>query len=124
MIASCFLYYFFINVLFIMSRVKLERYCLVTVGATVGFRGLTSVVLQPPFWHFLLANGFTNLHVQCGPDIEWASKVVESSKHVAPPNLNINVFDVRKNLLKEEMILCKPVSGLRAQGLVISHAGQ
>ncbi|CAM1500909.1 Fc.00g100710.m01.CDS01 [Cosmosporella sp. VM-42] len=105
------------------SSGSLECLCLVTVGATVGFKELTEAVLEPSFWSFLSEKGFTELHIQCGPDIPWASARLASLKDEIPSSLAIDVFDVRKNLLKEEMTLCKSVSGRRRQGLVISHAG-
>lgn len=102
---------------------SLERTCLVTVGATVGFRELTAAVLQPTFWHFLRSKGFTALRVQCGPDIPWATAILEESRSDVPKGLDVDVFEVRRNLMSEEMMLCKAVSGQRRQGLVISHAG-
>ncbi|KAJ4157178.1 N-acetylglucosaminyldiphosphodolichol N-acetylglucosaminyltransferase catalytic subunit alg13 [Fusarium falciforme] len=99
------------------------RFCLVTVGATVGFRKLTEAALDSTFWKYLVSQGFTELHVQCGPDAAWASKELIARKDDAPRGLNIDIFDMRKNLMKEEMTLCKPLDGKRQLGLVISHAG-
>lgn len=101
----------------------LECYCLVTVGATVGFEELTRVVLEPAFWGFLQSEGFTALHIQCGPDVPWASAKLSELKDELPSDFEIDVFDVKNNLMLEEMILCKPIEGRRVQGLVISHAG-
>ncbi|KAM5352347.1 hypothetical protein ACJ41O_005070 [Fusarium nematophilum] len=100
-----------------------DRFCLVTVGATVGFKKLTDSVLQPSFWKFLHSQGFTKLHIQCGPDVAWASAELASRKDDIPTGFTIDVFDVRKNLMKDEMTLCKAVDGKRHLGLVISHAG-
>ncbi|KAM0429363.1 hypothetical protein ACHAPT_006581 [Fusarium lateritium] len=100
-----------------------DRFCLVTVGATVGFKKLTDAALQPTFWKYLVSQGFTELHVQCGPDAAWASKELIARKDEAPPGLKIDVFDLRQNLMKEEMTLCKAADGKRQLGLVISHAG-
>ncbi|OAA33830.1 UDP-N-acetylglucosamine transferase subunit alg13 [Moelleriella libera RCEF 2490] len=100
----------------------LPRYCLVTVGATTGFEALTREVLDPDFWHFLRSDGFTALHVQCGPDVAWAAKAASEAQHRLPKGFSVDVFDVKKNL-KEEMLLCRARPGLRAQGVVISHAG-
>ncbi|KAF7554195.1 hypothetical protein G7046_g6879 [Stylonectria norvegica] len=102
---------------------SLDRLCLVTVGATVGFKELTESVLEPSFWQFLRFKGFTELHIQCGPDVPWASARLASRKDEVPTNFNVEVFDVRKNLLKEEMSICKSIQGKRRQGLIISHAG-
>lgn len=100
----------------------LPRYCLVTVGATTGFEALTREVLDPDFWYFLRSDGFTALHVQCGPDVAWAAEAASEAQHRLPKGFSVDVFDVKKNL-KEEMLLCRARPGLRAQGVVISHAG-
>jgi beta-1,4-N-acetylglucosaminyltransferase len=106
------------------SSESLQRNCLVTVGATVGFKALTEQVLKPSFWEYLRTKKYTTLHIQCGPDVSWASSVLKERKNEIPSGLEIDVFDVRNNLMKEEMVLCKAVDGLRAGGLVISHAGK
>ena len=101
-----------------------DRYCLVTVGATVGFKELTAAALHPELWSFLSSNGFTHLRVQCGPDIPWAAELLDEQEALIPDGLQIEVFDVRKNLMMEEMLFCKPrESEGRVVGLVISHAG-
>lgn len=102
---------------------SLDRFCLVTVGATVGFKELTEAVLEPQFWAFLKALDFTELHIQCGPDVAWASARLATLKDEVPSNLVIDIFDVRKNLMKEEMVICKAIPNQRREGLVISHAG-
>ncbi len=101
-----------------------KRYCLVTVGATVGFRKLTAAVLEPDFWRHLASHGFTELRVQCGPDEPWAAAKVESQRNDAPTSFSIEVFASRNNLLMEEMILCKASGDERAKGLIIGHAGE
>ncbi|KAH7148757.1 UDP-N-acetylglucosamine transferase subunit alg13 [Dactylonectria macrodidyma] len=105
------------------KRGPVDRYCLVTVGATVGFKELTAAVLQPSFWEFLGSRGFTKLHVQCGPDVSWATAELAARKDEVPSSLSISIFDVTNNLMKDEMMFCKAVDGKRSQGLVISHAG-
>ncbi|KAF4446928.1 beta-1,4-N-acetylglucosaminyltransferase [Fusarium austroafricanum] len=106
-----------------MGGSHLDRICLVTVGATTGFRKLAESVLQPSFWKYIRSQGFTELHLQCGPDIVWASKQLSHFKQDVPPGLSIEIFDSKKNLTKEEMILCKDTKEKRHLGLVISHAG-
>ncbi|KEY65029.1 hypothetical protein S7711_07365 [Stachybotrys chartarum IBT 7711] len=101
----------------------LDRFCLVTVGATVGFKSLTQTALDAAFWHFLRSRNFTHLRIQCGPDIEWATSLLHERQADIPVNLDVDVFGVRNNLMKEEMSLCKSTSGSRLQGLVIAHAG-
>ncbi|KAF9779100.1 hypothetical protein IL306_002473 [Fusarium sp. DS 682] len=106
-----------------MEEHHLKRVCLVTVGATTGFRKLIESVLQPSFWQYLRSQEFTELRIQCGPDIPWASEQLANLKDDALPGLSIDLFDVKKNLMKEEMFLCKDINGKRQLGLVISHAG-
>lgn len=106
-----------------MAAPQLERICLVTVGATAGFKKLVDTVLLPSFWQYIASQGFTQLHIQCGPDVAWASKQLTLVKNDIPSELTIDIFDVKKNLMKEEMTLCKDVAGKRQLGLVISHAG-
>ncbi|WZH43542.1 glycosyltransferase family 28 C-terminal domain-containing protein [Fusarium acuminatum] len=106
-----------------MTAPRLERVCLVTVGATAGFKKLVDSVLLPSFWQYIASQGFTELHIQCGPDVAWASKQLTLLKDDVPSELTIDIFDVKKNLMKEEMILCKDVAGKRQLGLIISHAG-
>ncbi|KAJ3498506.1 hypothetical protein NLG97_g1063 [Lecanicillium saksenae] len=100
-----------------------KRYCLVTVGATVGFRKLTAAVLEPDFWCHLASHGFTELRVQCGPDEAWAAAKVADQKQDIPASFSIEVFASRNNLLMEEMILCKAHGNERSKGLIIGHAG-
>lgn len=100
-----------------------KRYCLVTVGATVGFRKLTAAVLEPDFWRHLASHGFTELRVQCGPDEAWAAAKVASQKDAVPASFSIETFASRNNLLMEEMILCKALANERSKGLIIGHAG-
>ncbi|TQV92045.1 hypothetical protein V2A60_004351 [Cordyceps javanica] len=100
-----------------------KRYCLVTVGATVGFRKLTAAVLEPDFWRHLAGHGFTELRVQCGPDEAWAAARVESQKDQVPESFSIETFASRNNLMTEEMILCKALGTERSKGLIIGHAG-
>lgn len=100
-----------------------EQFCLVTIGATVGFRTLVGEVVHPEFWRFLRSKGFTHLRVQCGPDVPWASLRLASFHDEAPKGLEIQVFETSRNLMREEMTLCQAKKGIRRQGLIISHAG-
>lgn len=101
----------------------MDRNCLITVGATVGFAELTKAALDPLFWDYLRSSGFTSLRIQCGPDIGWASLLLARQKDEVPSGLQIDIFDTSSNLMREEMTLCKAVEGKRALGIVISHAG-
>ncbi|KAI7760071.1 hypothetical protein LZL87_007364 [Fusarium oxysporum] len=106
-----------------MEGPRLDRVCLVTVGATTGFGKLVESVLQPSFWQYMNSQRFTQLRVQCGPDLAWASKQLADRKDNIPSGLCIDLFASKKNLMKEEMYLCKDADGKRQLGLVISHAG-
>ncbi|EXA45202.1 beta-1,4-N-acetylglucosaminyltransferase [Fusarium oxysporum f. sp. pisi HDV247] len=106
-----------------MEGPHLDRVCLVTVGATTGFGKLVESVLQPSFWQYMNSQRFTQLRVQCGPDLAWASKQLADRKDNIPSGLFIDLFASKKNLMKEEMSLCKDADGKRQLGLVISHAG-
>ncbi|KAH7223552.1 glycosyltransferase family 28 C-terminal domain-containing protein [Fusarium oxysporum] len=106
-----------------MEGPHLDRVCLVTVGATTGFGKLVESVLQPSFWQYMNSQRFTQLRVQCGPDLAWASKQLADRKVNIPSGLCIDLFASKKNLMKEEMSLCKDADGKRQLGLVISHAG-
>ncbi|EWZ89725.1 hypothetical protein BFJ63_vAg10727 [Fusarium oxysporum f. sp. narcissi] len=106
-----------------MEGPHLDRVCLVTVGATTGFGKLVESVLQPSFWQYMNSQRFTQLRVQCGPDLAWASKQLAGRKVNIPSGLCIDLFASKKNLMKEEMSLCKDADGKRQLGLVISHAG-
>lgn len=101
---------------------KQERHCLVTVGATAGFKSLIETVLLPGFWKHLASEGFTSLHIQCGPDQPFAVATIKSMEKDIPAGLTIKSFELCKDLLNEEMKLCKPGTN-RKQGLIISHAG-
>lgn len=89
----------------------------------MGFPKLTNTVLEEKFWEHIRAQGFTSLRIQCGPDLPWASEYLSSHKDQIPPGLKVEVFGLSKNLMLEEMTLCKAVAGKSHQGLVISHAG-
>ncbi|CEI66850.1 hypothetical protein FVEN_g8503 [Fusarium venenatum] len=106
-----------------MAVSHLDRVCLVTVGATAGFKTLINSVLSASFWQYITSQGFTELHVQCGPDNISARQQLALLQHQVPSGLTIDIFDVKRNLMKEEMILCKALEGKRQLGLVISHAG-
>lgn len=107
-----------------MEGPRVDRVCLVTVGATTGFEKLIESVLQPSFWQYMHSQSFTQLRVQCGPDLGWASKQLADRKDDIPSGLFIVLFSSKKNLMKEEMSLCKDADGKRQLGLVISHAGK
>lgn len=65
--------------------------------------------------------------MQCGPDIDWASARVTARQDEVPKGMKVDVFETCKNLMVEEMVLCKPASGDsvdRVVGVIIAHAGE
>ena len=48
---------------------QVGRFCL--VGTAVGLKKLPETAPDPTFWKYpdLISQGFTELHIQCGPDV-------------------------------------------------------
>jgi len=101
--------------------VKPGRICLVTVGATAGFRQLLIEVLQPQFLRSLSQHGFSLLQVQCGPDFAWFQEQTRSLCSVY--GVQIRSFDYTEDMMPH-MLQCRGEANVRLPGVVISHAGQ
>lgn len=102
------------------GRDRLERHCLVTVGATARFTQLLTEIIQEPFLDTLRDTGFTHLNVQCGRDIGWFQGMLRSVP--SRPDLRIAPFDFVDDLVPE-MVKCRAESGKRRDGVVVCHAG-
>lgn len=108
------------------SPQSLEKHCLVTVGATVGFRPLVDEVLHPDFLLALKSLGYTQLYVQCGPDKDHGGSLVAA---LPPPEqysgkpFKIFVLGYTQDMMAY-MRSCASKEGARAEGLVICHAGK
>lgn len=99
---------------------RLPRRCFVTAGSVVSFRALLSSVLRPDFLRALTDLGFDTLEVQCGDDHAWFMEQVD--KLDIDEKLNIKAIDWSPSL-RDNMLECRGVSGVRAPGAVIAHAG-
>ncbi|KAK3350160.1 hypothetical protein B0T25DRAFT_261097 [Lasiosphaeria hispida] len=100
----------------------LPRRCLVTIGATAGFRSLLAEVITPKFLASIASKGFENLDVQCGPDLAWFRRQLEEVPEEQRYDVEIDCFAFTKNLT-EYMVHCRFLPGVRDNGCVISHAG-
>jgi beta-1,4-N-acetylglucosaminyltransferase len=99
---------------------RLPRRCFVTAGSVVSFRALLSSVLRPEFLRALTDLDFDTLEVQCGDDNAWFLEQLD--KLDIDDKLDIKVIDWSPSL-RDNMLECRGVSGVRSPGLVIAHAG-
>jgi hypothetical protein len=100
---------------------RLERHCLVTVGATASFTSLLEEVTKLSFLQFMCDRGYTHLHLQCGNDLDRFSKVADNA---AIPNFKLLPFAFVDDLRTEKMVLCRGETRKRQDGVIISHAGK
>lgn len=100
-----------------------HRRCFVTVGATASFRQLLEEIAQPSFLASLADNGFECLDVQCGPDHEWFDGTISSLTDDEKHGIKITTFSLT-NDMQGYMLRCRGEKGVRAPGVVISHAGE
>jgi hypothetical protein len=103
----------------LIDPLDLPRRCLVTVGATAGFRSLLLEITQPHFLAELKRLRYTILEVQCGPDLDWFKQYVGD---VESRGLDIHPFDFCPHLAKK-MRHCTYKKNSRRQGVVICHGG-
>ncbi|KAM0335880.1 hypothetical protein ACHAQA_000931 [Verticillium albo-atrum] len=102
------------------NSARLERHCLITVGATARFTQLLKEAIEPPFLDMLRGQGFTHLTVQCGEDIDWFRDQLRALD--APATLHITAFEFVDDLT-QEMLRCRAEANTCRDGLVICHAG-
>lgn len=104
----------------------LTRTAFVTIGATAGFRGLLREVVSPEFLTTLKSLNFTDLVVQCGPDLEYLETIKPEQSHKSY-GVNITAFsyapDLNKYFVQASRGLNDDGVSSRDQGVVISHAG-
>ncbi|SPN99558.1 uncharacterized protein DNG_02410 [Cephalotrichum gorgonifer] len=99
---------------------SLNRYCLVSVGATAPFTPLVSAAFDPAFLTALIEAGYTRLVVQAGSD---AAQFRDIALRFAHPSLKIDCFDFVDEL-RAVMVLCRGDGGVsRDTGVGICHAG-
>ncbi|KAI1439092.1 hypothetical protein GGR50DRAFT_176 [Xylaria sp. CBS 124048] len=100
------------------------RAAFVTIGATAGFRGLLEEVVSHEFLATLKSLNFTDLIVQCGPDLEYfeAIKPQDAQKSYG---VYISTFAYAPDLEKYFTQASRggDETGKRDCGVIISHAG-
>jgi len=105
----------------------LRRECFITVGATASFQSLFDSVLTHAFIDTLADLGYTNVKIQCGPDLWYAkykARIIEESKESGWRGIKLALFDFNKLGLGAEMRGCKAREGKSREGVVVCHAGQ
>ncbi|KAI1148219.1 hypothetical protein F4825DRAFT_454677 [Nemania diffusa] len=103
---------------------RLTRTAFVTIGATAGFRGLLQEVVSQKFLFMLKSLNFTNLVVQCGPDLEYFDTI--RPRHAQEScGVEITAFSYAPELKKYFMQASRgeDENGKRDCGVIISHAG-
>lgn len=102
--------------------VKVTKHCFVTIGATASFRTLIDAVTQPAFIGSLTKHGYTNLDVQCGPDLTLFQEKEKALKIL--PSIKVTGFDFDGAGLTKHMVKCKARKEGEAEGVVVTHAGE
>ncbi|KAI1826107.1 hypothetical protein F4861DRAFT_537463 [Xylaria intraflava] len=106
------------------SHGKPSRTAFVTIGATAGFRGLLEEIVSDEFLTALKLLSFTDLIVQCGPDLEYFGTIKPEDARKSY-GVNITAFSYAPDLDKFFMQASRSEdeNGKRACGVIISHAG-
>ncbi|KAI8633974.1 glycosyltransferase family 1 protein [Xylariaceae sp. FL1651] len=101
-----------------------SRTAFVTIGATAGFRALLEEVVSEHFLKTLQSLDFTNLVVQCGPDLEYF-EVIKPKNALKSYNLDISAFSYAPNLNEyfKRASYCEDENSKQHCGVIISHAG-
>ncbi len=106
-------------------KLKPQKVCFVTVGATASFNSLIKATLSPPFLEALKTHDYTDLRLQHGKHGQQVIEEFRRSNHAtneAVQDLSISGFDFNRQGLGSEMRAAKGEGG-RAEGVVVSHAG-
>ncbi|TGJ79074.1 hypothetical protein E0Z10_g9695 [Xylaria hypoxylon] len=103
---------------------KLTRTAFVTIGATAGFRSLLQEVVSPKFLTTLKSLNFTDLVVQCGPDLEYFETIIPDHSQKSY-GVKITAFSYAPDLNKyfTQASRSDDDNGKRECGVIISHAG-
>ncbi|KAI0102751.1 glycosyltransferase family 28 C-terminal domain-containing protein [Nemania sp. FL0031] len=106
------------------SHDQLPRTAFVTIGATAGFRALLYEVISEKFLLTLKSHGFTNLIVQCGPDLEYFNSI-RPYHALKSYGLEITAFSYAPDLRPyfNQAASSEENNNMRRAGVVISHAG-
>ncbi|KAI1425044.1 hypothetical protein F5Y12DRAFT_399563 [Xylaria sp. FL1777] len=108
-------------------REKLTRTAFVTIGATAGFRNLLQEVVSPKFLTTLGSLKFTDLIVQCGPDLGYFETIIPNDSQNSY-GVKITAFSYAPDLNKYFTLASRGDddennNGKRECGVIISHAG-
>ncbi|KAI8948425.1 hypothetical protein F4801DRAFT_459050 [Xylaria longipes] len=105
---------------------RLARTAFVTIGATASFRNLLQEVLSSKFLTTLRSLNFTDLVVQCGPDLEYFDTIRPDHAQTSY-GVKITTFsyapDLKQYYLQASQGDGNDGNGKRARGVIISHAG-
>ncbi|KAL2126905.1 hypothetical protein VTI74DRAFT_11639 [Chaetomium olivicolor] len=98
------------------------RRCFVTIGATAGFRSLLEEVSTPAFLSCLAGHGYTDLRVQCGPDLAFFADRVAALKDEERHGVAVVSFAYTDEMTAN-IVACRGEDGVRPAGCVIAHGG-
>ncbi|KAI0855230.1 hypothetical protein F4860DRAFT_41763 [Xylaria cubensis] len=108
------------------QHIKLSRTAFVTIGATAGFRSLLREVVSPKFLSTLRSLNFTDLVVQCGPDLDYFDTIRPDQTQTSS-DVKIAAFpyapDLKQHYLQASQSDGDDDYGKRDRGVIISHAG-
>ncbi|KAI0393355.1 hypothetical protein F5Y17DRAFT_432950 [Xylariaceae sp. FL0594] len=108
------------------AQKRLPRTAFVTIGATAGFRRLLEEVLSEKFLKTLQTLNFTDLIVQCGPDVDFFEAAIPRDATVSY-GLNITAFpyapDLADYFTQASYSDGDSLGAGRARGVIVSHAG-
>ncbi|KAI0972340.1 hypothetical protein F4678DRAFT_430038 [Xylaria arbuscula] len=103
-------------------RDRLTKTAFVTIGATAGFRSLLQEVVSPEFLTTLKALNFTDIIVQCGPDLEYFETIRPDDSQKSY-GVNITAFSYAPDLKEYFRLASRDSKAKRGCGVIISHAG-
>ncbi|KAI1308282.1 glycosyltransferase family 28 C-terminal domain-containing protein [Xylaria venustula] len=103
-------------------RGRLTKTAFVTIGATAGFPSLLQEVVSPKFLSTLQTLSFTDIIVQCGPDLEYFETIRPDDSHKSY-GVNITAFSYAPDLKEYFKLASRDSKANRDCGVIISHAG-
>ncbi|KAI0554432.1 hypothetical protein F4679DRAFT_295974 [Xylaria curta] len=108
------------------QHIKFSRTAFVTIGATAGFRSLLREVVSPKFLATLRSLNYTDLVVQCGPDLEYFD-TIRPDQIQTSSDVKIAAFpyapDLKQYYLQASQSDGDDDYGKRHRGVIVSHAG-
>ncbi|KAK4126717.1 glycosyltransferase family 1 protein [Parathielavia appendiculata] len=98
------------------------RQCLVTVGATAGFRSLLEEVSSAGFLQCLAGHDYRTLEIQCGPDLDAITERVARLTDEERVGISVMCFGYTTEM-QSHILACRGEVNVRPAGCVISHGG-